>query len=326
MSKLATTLYLVLYNGACMALWAWTLFLALEAVYDNWQYGYTWDKGLGSVWKAASAPLIIAQWGMCMEILHAVTGLVPSPAHVVLLQVFSRVFVLAAAQNFHVVTTQWACGLMIISWSLVEVPRYAFYIFAKLGPPGPKGTPYFIFFLRYSLFFILYPTGITGEVLTLMNALPHLRPYTLGYTHLSSTVKMYGYPIPATWIYFTIKFVLWTYLPGGPFMYMNMVSNRKNAFSKRNPPPAKPETGTVFPLDGSPEGRSIDLGVYSWCRLLMKRSHHPFFHILCMYSLTPSLLPPLSSLTLSLSPPSLTPCLHHNTTTVTTTNTFPPPS
>ena len=256
MSKLATTFYLVLYNGACMALWGWTLFLALEAVYDNWQYGYSWDKGLGKVWDAASAPLIIAQWGMCMEILHAVTGLVPSPAHVVLLQVFSRVFVLAAAQNFRVVTTQWACGLMIISWSLVEVPRYAFYIFAKLGPPGPKGTPYFIFFLRYSLFFILYPTGITGEVLTLMNALPHLRPYTLGYTHMASTVKMYGYPIPAAWILFTIKFVLWTYLPGGPFMYMNMVSNRKNAFSKRNPPPARPETGTVFPLDGSPEGRS----------------------------------------------------------------------
>ena len=253
MSKIATTAYLVLYNAACMAGWGWTLFLALESVYDRHMYGDSLQKGLASVWKASSEPLIVVQWAMCMEILHAITGLVPSPPHVVFLQVFSRVFVLAAAQNFAPVTSTWACGLMIISWCLVEVPRYLFYIFAKLGPPGPKGTPYFIFYLRYSLFFILYPTGITGEVLTLMNALPLIKRFTIGYTHMKSTVNLYGYDVDAKWVMFIIQFVLWTYLPGGPFMYMNMVGNRKNAFSKRNPPPPKPETGTVFPKDGSPE-------------------------------------------------------------------------
>jgi len=253
-TKLAATVYLVLYNGACMAGWGYALFLALESVWDTYNFHGSVEKGLIGVWDVAAQPLIVVQWAMCMEILHALTGLVPSPPHVVFLQVFSRVFVLAACQNFPLVTKQWACGLMVISWSLVEVPRYLFYICARLGPPGPKGTPFVVFFLRYSLFFVLYPTGITGEVLTLRAALPYLRRFTLGYSHVRTTVNLYGYPVPAAWIMATITFVLWTYVPGGPFMYMNMVGNRKNAFAKRFPPPAKPETGTVFPKDGSPEG------------------------------------------------------------------------
>ena len=233
-----------------MAGWGWTLFLALQTVYQNQQQGMLLTNALAEVWRASSEPLIVVQWALCMEILHAVVGLVPSPPHVVFLQVFSRVFVLAAAQNLPAVTQQWACGLMIISWCLVEVPRYAFYIFAKLGPPGPKGTPYFIFFLRYSLFFVLYPTGITGEVLMLRSAMTYLG------TAVSDQpmVNLYGLSIHAYWVSLIIELVLYTYVPGGPFMYMNMVGNRKSAFKKRFPPPAKPETGTVFPKDGSPEG------------------------------------------------------------------------
>lgn len=45
------------------------------------------------------------------------------------------------------------------SWALVEVPRYAFYAMNLLG-----SVPYPLFWLRYSLFAILYPTGITGEL------------------------------------------------------------------------------------------------------------------------------------------------------------------
>ncbi|CAN0542147.1 unnamed protein product, partial [Scytosiphon promiscuus] len=36
-------------------------------------------------------------------------------------------------------------------------------------------SPYVLFFLRYSLFFILYPTGITGEVLTMLAGFPDLK-------------------------------------------------------------------------------------------------------------------------------------------------------
>jgi very-long-chain (3R)-3-hydroxyacyl-CoA dehydratase len=53
---------------------------------------------------------------------------------------------------------------MILSWSLVEVPRYAFYVMALITGDATKKTPYWLFWLRYSLFAVLYPTGITGEL------------------------------------------------------------------------------------------------------------------------------------------------------------------
>ena len=48
--------------------------------------------------------------------------------------------------------------------------RYLFYTFGVL-----KSQPYPLFFLRYSLFAILYPTGIVGEVMTMVAALPDLK-------------------------------------------------------------------------------------------------------------------------------------------------------
>jgi Protein tyrosine phosphatase-like protein, PTPLA len=47
----------------------------------------------------------------------------------------------------------WAMALTTVSWALVEVPRYLFYVFNLLGD-----VPYPLFWLRYSLFALLYPT------------------------------------------------------------------------------------------------------------------------------------------------------------------------
>lgn len=52
---------------------------------------------------------------------------------------------------------------MVLSWSLVEVPRYLFYLMKLLH----LSMPTWLFFLRYNLFIVLYPTGITGTSLSL---------------------------------------------------------------------------------------------------------------------------------------------------------------
>ena len=131
---------------------------------------------------------------------------------------------------------------MALSWSLVEVPRYAFYLNTLLGPGGQKGTVYPIFWLRYSLFAILYPTGISGEVLTLLACLGDAK-FALAWGGVAAVL---------------VKVVLALYVPASPFMYMNMVGNRKGAFKKRfAPPPAPPKApvGAEFPEDGK-GGRS----------------------------------------------------------------------
>ena len=121
---------------------------------------------LTTVWTAAGLPLQVAQWAMLLEVVHAMTGLVRSPVFTVFLQVNSRIVCLAVVLAAPSTVATWHSGLMAVSWCLVEVPRYAFYLNTLLGPGGQAGTLYPIFWLRYSLFFFLYPTGITGEVVT----------------------------------------------------------------------------------------------------------------------------------------------------------------
>ena len=56
---------------------------------------------------------------------------------------------------------------MVASWSAIEIVRYVFYAF-KLA--SDKSMPYPLFWLRYSLFMVLYPSGITGEILQIVTA------------------------------------------------------------------------------------------------------------------------------------------------------------
>ena len=132
---------------------------------------------------------------------------------------------------------------MILSWSMVEVPRYAFYLAAIATGDATKGTPFPLFWLRYSLFAVLYPTGITGE-LTVFFAAAHDPDFAATTLGAGISKAIFAYALPA--IYFF----------GSPFMIMNMIANRKSAFRKRFAKPPPPPRGLVFPLSDDKGGRS----------------------------------------------------------------------
>jgi len=117
---------------------------------------------------------------------------------------------------------------MVGSWALVEVPRYLFYAFNILTGK----VPYPLFFLRYNLFMVLYPSGISGEIMQLVKALTF---YKLNYVVM----------------WYVVLFGLCCYVPGGPFMYFHMIGQRKAANNKRRdagktPPPPN---GLEYPVD-----------------------------------------------------------------------------
>lgn len=215
MAKALRTAYLLAYNAACMLGWAYVLFLGASAL----------AKGapLTAVWAVTAAPLTIVQWAMCLEVVHAATGLVPSPLVPTFLQVLSRIVILVIATAVPGSQSTTAAGVAVLSWGLVEVPRYAFYVASLLG-----AVPYPLFYLRYSLFFVLYPSGILGEIGTARTAVHILTAARAG-----ATFSAYGIALPAVAFAIFIKLLLVSYLPGGPFMYFNMVGNRKSAFAKR---------------------------------------------------------------------------------------------
>lgn len=130
----------------------------------------------------------IVQTAACLEIVHSMLGVVKSPAYTVFLQgiyyislffllnyyallVFSRVWTIWAVMNNSVVTQQSIFfPLAITSWAVVEVPRYLFYALNIL-----EAVPYPLFWLRYSLFAILYPIGLTGELGSMTMAVQELK-------------------------------------------------------------------------------------------------------------------------------------------------------
>lgn len=153
MANGAVIAYLIVYNIACCAGWLYVFSICIRHIT---QQSYS-DR---VYWDELNLPLKVVQTAAVLEVIHSLVGLVKSPWVTALMQVFSRVWTLWAvmvvaptAQSS--IFTVLACT----SWSLVEVPRYLFYALNLIDT-----VPYFLFWLRYSLFAILYPTGITGEV------------------------------------------------------------------------------------------------------------------------------------------------------------------
>jgi len=224
--------YLVLYNALCAAGWAQVLAQSVNYLSISYQTEEL-KLGLESVLFSGIADyLIVVQLAALLEIVHSAVGLVRSPVFVTTLQVMSRVVVLFPA-ILSSGGTQYGAGLMILAWSSVEVPRYLFYIFALISGDATKGTPYPLFWLRYSLFAVLYPMGIFGELTVCLQA-------------AADTTFASSYPW-TTFAYGTLLPVV--YFFGSPFMIFNMYSNRVNAFKKRFARPPPPPRGVSWPKD-----------------------------------------------------------------------------
>lgn len=187
--------------------------------------------------------LTIVQSAALLEIVHAAIGFVRSPVFVTAMQVGSRIAALFALTQSPEAAHQFGAGLMIISWASVEVPRYAFYVAALITGDATKKTPYPLFWLRYSLFAVLYPTGITGELTVFLAAAKDNTFLTL--LGEGSTSLMY---------YFIMSFPV-IYAPGALPMIFNMAGNRKKAMKKRFARPPPPPNGLVWPVDAK-GGRS----------------------------------------------------------------------
>ncbi|CAN0213630.1 unnamed protein product [Ectocarpus sp. 4 AP-2014] len=155
--------YLIAYNLACASGWSYVLFVCVSHILAGNEPQALYDE--------VEKVLQIVQTAALMEVLHAMLGVVRSPWVTTLMQVSSRI-VLVWGFMWAVPSTQGQLGSMlcITSWACVEIPRYLFYTFGVL-----KSSPYPLFYLRYSLFAVLYPTGIAGEVMTMLAGLPDLK-------------------------------------------------------------------------------------------------------------------------------------------------------
>eukprot|EP00301_Raphidiophrys_heterophryoidea_P026923 c9393_g1_i1.p1 GENE.c9393_g1_i1~~c9393_g1_i1.p1 ORF type:complete len:771 (-),score=263.09 c9393_g1_i1:258-2495(-) len=220
--SLAVRIYLTAYNffqtvGWCVCFGATVKYLA--------------DPSTGTVWQHAGNYVTIYQFVAILEILHSALGFVSADTFTTFIQVFSRLLLVGIVSTNPVTHTHWGVALMLFCWTLTEVVRYGYFAVKLAGLEISVLT-----WLRYSLFFVLYPAGVLGEVMTATAALPTMH-YTLSqintataesstvlYAWLHRAVETVIVSDVADWMRY---FVFPAYFLGLPFLYMHMVAQRK---------------------------------------------------------------------------------------------------
>lgn len=203
------TAYLVLYNVVMCAGW-----LSVGAISVR---HYAQTKSIEGLYDNVELPLKVFQTAAVLEIFHCMFGIVRSSAFLTAMQVFSRVFtVWGVTHSVREVQDEPGVALYITCWTCTEIVRYAFYTFGLLNQ-----LPYILTWLRYTLFIILYPSGVAGELWTTYSALPHVQKSGLYSVSLPNDYNI------SFDFYKILIFWMLLYIPFFPRLYSHMLHQRR---------------------------------------------------------------------------------------------------
>lgn len=212
----ASKIYLLVYNTFCAIGWFVCLTICFGQLIKNQPQ---------TLWKNVEYPLKVIQTCAIFEVVHAIIGIVKSNAITTTMQVFSRVWTLWAVVNVCVnAQTSFFFTMTCLSWSLVEVPRYIYYACDILL----EKCPYQLLWLRYSLFLVLYPLGITGEIGCMYQTASYLYESSSS-DNVSVNSNHWQYLFGVNWLLILIVIVAVFYIPGSPIMYRHMLHARRKA-------------------------------------------------------------------------------------------------
>ncbi|CAF2642634.1 unnamed protein product [Rotaria sp. Silwood2] len=215
-SSSLTTFYLLIYNSILTVGWTFILYETIKQVVSYKSVGDLWKcRGL---WKSIEAPLKICQTAAFLEVIHAMLGLVRSNPMIVFIQIISRVFLVWGVANY-IPQAQYSLGifLAVTAWSITEIIRYGYYALNLC-----KASPQLLTWCRYSFFIVLYPMGVTGEILTIIKAMQTIYPEAIRnrYSILLPNKLNFGFD----YFYFLIVVLLaYTYFPT---LYKHMFKQR----------------------------------------------------------------------------------------------------
>ncbi|XP_077990338.1 very-long-chain (3R)-3-hydroxyacyl-CoA dehydratase 2-like [Glandiceps talaboti] len=212
----AATAYLVLYNVVLCA--GWTSIGVIMVKH------YLETNSMDGMYEAFEMPLKVFQTAAVLEILHAIIGIVPSSVVLTAFQVFSRVFLLwGIVHSIPEVQNQIGVTTFMLAWTPTEIIRYAFYTFGLMNR-----LPYIITWCRYTLFIILYPLGVMGELTTFYKSLSYIKE-----SEMFSMTLPNDYNVSFNFYYFVIVTLI-MYIPVFPRLYSHMIRQRKKIIGGRS--------------------------------------------------------------------------------------------
>ncbi|KAI9229294.1 MAG: tyrosine phosphatase-like protein [Piptocephalis tieghemiana] len=183
--------YLIAYNSSSCLLW-----LYIGALTLAYTLGTTQSP---SALVTLGPPVRLALMTACLEVIHAILGLVRSSVGPTVIQTLTRLIILTGVceglGNPEAITSP-ALPIMCGVWAVSEMVRYAYYLVLlppqqlkrAEGPSSPGGSApitiqAILQWARYSLFYVLYPLGAGSEAYLLYLSLPSIaQAYGLGGT------------------------------------------------------------------------------------------------------------------------------------------------
>lgn len=152
-----------------------------------------------------------------LEVVHCMIGFVRSSAFQTFMQILSRIIIVWVALVPFPETHETVGLYMILwAWPIAETTRYIYYALNLMNL-----NLYLVTWIRYSFFIVLYPLGVSGELLILYKLM-----------QICQKTGVYDYPLPNKLnisFYGDIGIILLilTYVPFFPKLYMYMLSQRK---------------------------------------------------------------------------------------------------
>lgn len=121
-----------------------------------------------------------------LEVLHVALGLVRSGLGTTLAQVASRlVMVWGILLQFPQVQPSPIFSTMVLAWCIAEIVRYATYALALYDV-----KIYALEWLRYTLFYVLYPLGAGSEAYLIYSSIPWAK-YRYGHPGMQATMVLF---------------------------------------------------------------------------------------------------------------------------------------
>jgi len=223
----AVKFYVVLYNTVLFFGWSYVLVRLAQFFIDGHK---VWPVPDASLWPYIRDPLLIFQTAAVMELVHAVTGVVRSPFTTTLMQVASRLLLTWGIANVSpVAQNHFLLASMVAAWGITEIIRYSYYAFNTLNGKAP----YFLLYLRYTLFYILYPLGVASEIGLIITSLKWVRETDIFSLHMPNKWNF------AFDFYTMLIVAILSYVPGFPMLYMHMITQRKKCLGAPMATPTK---------------------------------------------------------------------------------------
>ncbi|EPQ56974.1 PTPLA-domain-containing protein [Gloeophyllum trabeum ATCC 11539] len=179
-----------------------------------------------TLYQSAGLVTAVVQSFAVLEVVHVLLGWVKSALPTTAVQVASRlILVWGIAERFEEARTSPFYATMLLSWASTEIIRYSYYALSLLSSPTSPAPfkvtiPYWLTYLRYTTFYVLYPTGAGSEAFCMYATLPKSNPISGAWVQQ----MLWGRWGVEDWVRAAL-FVIWW--PGLYVMYTHMMRQRR---------------------------------------------------------------------------------------------------